>query len=37
VREFIEDWRKGDFELPRLAELDAQHVETILHETWGPK
>ena len=24
VVEFLNDWKKGDFELPRLAQLDAE-------------
>ncbi|MBP7704156.1 MAG: hypothetical protein KA105_02585 [Caulobacter sp.] len=27
VNEFLSDWRKGDFELPKLAALDAQAIE----------
>jgi hypothetical protein len=25
--EFLKDWRKGDFDLPRLAQLDAEAME----------
>jgi hypothetical protein len=28
--ELIRDWRKGDFELPRLAECDAEVLEDAL-------
>lgn len=28
--EFVNDRRKGDFELPRLAQLDAQSLEATL-------
>jgi hypothetical protein len=27
VWEFLSDWRKGDFELPALAQYDAQAME----------
>lgn len=32
VNEFIVDWRKGDFKLPKLAALDAEVVERALIE-----
>ena len=27
VREFLSDWRKGDFELPKIAQIDAKAME----------
>jgi hypothetical protein len=30
AKEFVEDWRKGDFDLPTLAEFDAQSLEQAL-------
>lgn len=30
AKEFIDDWRKGDFSLPRLAEIDAEAIEAAL-------
>ncbi|MBB2959909.1 hypothetical protein [Methylobacterium sp. R2-1] len=34
VREFLADWRKGDFLLPTLAALDAESIEAAL-EDWA--
>lgn len=36
VKEFLQDWHKGDFELPRLAGLDAAAMESALVE-YGKK
>ena len=30
AREFISDWRKGDFDLPKLAQYDAIALENAL-------
>ncbi|MCP1558603.1 UNVERIFIED_ORG: hypothetical protein M2438_002690 [Methylobacterium sp. SuP10 SLI 274] len=36
VKEFLADWRKGDFDLTRLAELDAESIEAAL-EDWAAR